>query len=217
MEMDDSLTMGTIIGVVKDFHFTSFKNEIKPYAFFYRVDGHTNTAIKLASADFSSSIAAIENTWNEVNPGIPFDYYFLDEALATLHWSEEKLSTILFDLTALAIFIAFIGMFAITNLVIKDKVKEIAIRKVLGAHINGLIYLITKNFLILVLIANMIAIPISYFIMRIWLDGFAYRMDLSFWIFMGSALLTFVIAWMAIGYQSYRAAQRRLVDSLVYE
>ena len=217
MEENDTLVMGTIVGVVKDFHFTSFKNEIKPFVFFYRADGHSNMTIKLSAIDLSASITELEKIWTKANPGIPFDYYFLDDSIAKLHLSEEKLSTILFDLTVLAIFIAFVGMFAMANLVIKDKIKEIAVRKVLGAEVKGLVLMITKNFMILVIIANMIAIPISYYIMKLWLNGFAYRIDLSLWIFIGSALITFIIAWASVGFQSYKAAKRRLVESLIYE
>lgn len=214
---EDSLIYGKLIGVVKDFHFTNFKSKIKPFAFLMRDNGHQYITVKLKSTDISSTIHEIENIWKEIVPGIPMESYFQDHAFVKLYDSEEKLSAVLMFITGLAIFIAFIGMFAMTNLAIKDKIKELAIRKVLGASIKDLAGIIVRSFIFVIIIANVVAWPLGWFAMDRWLNGFAYRIELSIWFFALSILATLMVAGLTVGYQSLKAAKHNPVNSLSQE
>ncbi len=203
---NDTIQNGVILGVVKDFHFANFKSEIKPFGFYFRDRTEGNLGVKFSTTNLTETLAQIESVWYEVANGAPFEHYFLDENFATLNAQESKLSSILLYLTALAVFIAFMGMFAMANMTIKDRLKEIAIRKVLGASVSGVSKMITQRFLILVLLANAIAIPLAYYMMQQWLEGFAYRTNIGFMMFVLALASTLGVAWITVGYQSMRAA-----------
>jgi len=211
---DSTTRNGKIIGVVKDFHFADYKSSIKPFAFFYRAEPMDFLNVKISTENVSETLRAIERTWSEVSNGAPLEYFFLDQTFTDLLAEESRLSNILLYLTALTLFIAVIGMFSIANMTIKDKRKEIAIRKVLGGSVSGVSNLIVKKFIFLVLIANVIAAPIAYVIMRNWLDGFAYRTSLSVLLFLVAAGSTLLVAWITVGAQSVRAAVSNPVKSL---
>ncbi|MBO3699794.1 ABC transporter permease [Roseivirga sp. E12] len=211
---DSTTRNGKIIGVVKDFHFTDYKSSIKPFAFFYRQEPMDYLNVKISTENVSETLRAIEATWSEVSNGAPLEYFFLDQTFSDLYAQESRLSSILLYLTVLALFIAAIGMFSIANMTIKDKRKEIAIRKVLGGSVSGVSNQIIKKFIVLVLIANLIAGPIAYFIMQNWLDGFAYRTSLSVFLFVVAAGSTLLVAWVTVGAQSVRAAVSNPVKSL---
>lgn len=210
----DSIENGTVIGVVKDFVFTDLKQEVKPYAFFYRNEDLQNLYIKLETNDISNSISAIQEKWEKVAGNLPFEYFFLDETYQQHHEKETKLSQIFLYLTILAIFIAFVGMVAMTNITIKDRLKEIAIRKVLGATSSSVTRMITVKFLILVLVANIIAIPAGYLLMNNWLSEFAYRTELNAFIFIIGMIITLALAWLIVSAQSMKAAISNPVKSL---
>jgi len=213
----NSAERGTVIGVVSDFHFTNFKSEIKPYAFFYRETPLNYLNLQISGQNASQTLAAIEKTWYRFAQDIPLEYTFLDDTFAELHAKESKLSRILLFLTALAIFIAFMGMFASARISIKARRKEISIRKVLGASVSGVTYMITQNFLWLVLVANLVAIPLSFFVMEKWLQGFAYRTSVGFTIILVTILSTLVVAVATVGVQSFRAALSNPVKNLKEE
>lgn len=209
--------MGTIIGVVEDFHFTDFKSDIKPFAFFYRERPQTYLNLKLSTTGLSETLQAVDRVWAQFSNQAPLDYFFLDQNFAELYAKENRLSNVLLFLTILAILIALMGMFAMANITIKDRTKEIAIRKVLGASVSGVTFLITKHFLLLVLLANLIAIPIAYYGMQQWLAGFAYRISLGIALFIVTVLFTLVVAWAIVGLQSFRAAISNPMKSLQEE
>lgn len=211
---NDTIRNGVILGVVKDFHFTNFKSEIKPFGFYFRDRAQTELGIKLAGSNLSNTMVQIENLWDEAANGAPFEYYFLDESFEAMNQQESKLSNILLYLTLLALFIAVVGMFSIANMTIKDRRKEIAIRKVLGSSVYGVSNMIVKKFLALVLVANLIAGPIAYFIMQNWLDNFAYRTSLSVVLFAAAAGSTILVAFVTVGAQSVRAATSNPIKSL---
>ncbi|MCE7994769.1 MAG: FtsX-like permease family protein [Roseivirga sp.] len=213
-KQNDTIRNGSILGVVKDFHFTNFKSEIKPFGFYFRDRPQSHLGIKLSTANLSETMSQIESAWNDLANGAPFEYYFLDESYGAMNAQENKLLNIMSYLTFLAIFIAFIGMFAIANLTIKDKRKEIAIRKVLGASTSGVSNMITSKFLTLVLIANLIAGPLAYLVMQQWLDGFAYRTSLGVTVFAIAIVSTLLVAWFTVGFQSFKAAISNPVKSL---
>lgn len=211
---DTTARNGKIIGVIKDFHFTDFKTSIKPFAFLYRDQAFEYLSVKVATGDMSTTLKEIEGVWSQFGNGVPLEYFFLDQTFAELFAQESKLSNVLLYLTGVALFIAFMGMFAIANLTIKDKKKEIAIRKVLGASASGVSNMITSKFLMLVLVANLIAGPLAYFVMQKWLDGFAYRTELGVAIFLIAIASTLFVAWFTVGFQSFKAAISNPVKSL---
>ncbi len=209
--------MGTILGVVEDFHFTDFKSSIKPFAFFYRERPQNYLNLKLSTNDLAETLQSIDQVWSQFSNQAPLDYFFLDQNFAELYAKENRLSNVLLFLTVLAILIAVLGMFAIANITIKDRTKEIAIRKVLGASVSGVTFLITKHFLLLVLLANLIAIPIAYYGLQQWLDGFAYRISLGMVLFLLTVFSTLLVAWATVGLQSFRAAISNPMKSLKEE
>lgn len=212
--LNDTIRNGTVVGVLKDFHFTSFKSSIKPFGFFYREQTLDYMNLKMSTTNLSQTLEQIEQTWNEVANGAPFEYFFLDETFSRLHEQESKLSEILTYLTILALFIAFVGMFAIANMTIKDKLKEIAIRKVLGASTSRVSAMITRRFIGLVIIANLIGMPVAYQLMSRWLEGFAYHTSIGIMLFIVAIASTLLVAWVTVGSQSIRAAIGSPVKSL---
>lgn len=210
----DSLIYGRVVGVVKDFHYSNFKSEIKPYAFFYREDEAQNLAVRMTSTDVPQNIDQLEAIWNEMAIGVPFESYFLDQSFGELHRTEERLSDVMLYLTLLSIFISFIGMFAIANIVIKSRLKEVAVRKALGATTNQVVNMFTKNFVLLVLIANAIGLPIAYLTMQGWLADFSYRTSLGPTLFVLALVLTIGLAYLIVGLRSFRAANSDLTERL---
>lgn len=211
---DTTIVDGTILGVVKDFHFTDFKLEIKPFAFFYRERSMSYFSLKLDTQNMQETLRQVEEVWQSFANDAPMEYFFLDQQFAEHHAQENRLSQIMGYLTLLAFFIAFIGMFSIANLTIKDKKKEIAVRKVLGASVSGITHLVTGKFLVLVVISNTIAIPVSYYLMNEWLNGFAYRTNLSWLTFFVAIGSTLVVALGIVGIQSLKAALGNPITSL---
>ena len=208
---------GTVIGVVKDFHFTDFKSTIKPFCFFYRKETLDYLSLKVSTNNISKTLQDIEGVWSTFANQAPLEYSFLDQTFAELHAKENRLSSVLFFLTILALFIAFIGMFAIANMAIKSRTKEIAIRKVLGASIASVTFLISRKFLVLVLLANVIAAPFAYLAIQNWLADFAYRTSLGVTLFFVTIISTLLVAWATVGFQSLKAAISNPVKSLQQE
>jgi len=213
-QSDSTTVYGTVVGVLKDFQFTDMRSEIKPFAFYYRDVPLDYLSIKVNTADLSNTISAIEDTWSEVSGGMPFQYFYMDQTFVKLQAQEERLAGIMKYLTGLALFIAFMGMFAIANLTIKGRKREIAIRKVLGASVSGISNMISFRFLLLVCIANAVAIPLAYYAVNQWLAGFVYRTTPGILLFLVAILSTVLIAWLTVGLQSVRAASANLVKNL---
>lgn len=210
----DSLIYGKVLGVVKNFHFSNFKEDIKPYAFFFRENPQENLAIRMNSTNVVANLEQLEGVWNELTVGVPFENYFLDQSFGELHRTEERLSNVMLYLTILSIFISFIGMFAIANIVIKSRLKEVAVRKALGATTNQVVNMFTRNFVWLVVVANLIGLPIAYIIMQEWLADFSYRTTLGPMLFILALVLTIGIAYMIVGMRSFRAATSDISERL---
>lgn len=210
----DSLIYGKVIGVVKDFHFTDFKSAIKPYCFFYRENVTNNLALRMDVAKMSANLQALEDVWNNVAEGVPFETYFLDQAFFKLHEVEERLSSVMLSLTFLSVFIAFIGMLSIVNIAVKGRLKEVAVRKVLGATTPQVVNLFTKRFLLLVLIANIIGLPLAYLTMKGWLADFAYRTTMDPMVFLLAMISTIGVAYLIIGIRSLKVANSNLTNRL---
>ena len=162
----------------------------------------------------AATIAALEEQWGRFVPDLPFEYSFLNERFNDLYQSEQKLGTIFTVFCSLAILIACLGLFGLAAYTAEQRTKEIGIRKVLGASVSSLVFMFSKDFTKLVLVALLIAMPISYFMMSRWLDDFAYRITLGVSTFLIAGGLALLIAWLTIGFQSVRAAVANPVNSL---
>jgi putative ABC transport system permease protein len=206
-----------IVGVAQDFHFASFKCEIKPFAFFINNDWQDNFTIKLSASDITLTISEIEKKWKIFLPDRPFQYSFLDETFANLYKSEQRFNEVFLFLTVLAIVIACLGLFGLTAFMVEKRTKEIGIRKVIGASVTNIIILLSKDFIALVVVGFVIASPVALYFMNKWLQGFAYRVDIDWRIFLLSGLLALVIAFVTVSFQAIRAAVANPVKSLKTE
>jgi putative ABC transport system permease protein len=207
----------TVVGVVKDFNFSSFRDEIEPLLIDNELSGEGTLAVKIKADDISRLIGELKKAWTTISPGNPFDYFFVDELFDAQFRSEERLNKIFSSFSFLAIAIACLGLFGLASFLAEKKKKEIGIRKVLGASIGQVVGLLSREFLILVGLATLVAWPIAYFAMNAWLRGFAFRTNLSPGTFIGSGMAVLVIAFLTVSYQAVRAASANPVDSLKYE
>ncbi|WP_291868022.1 ABC transporter permease [Maribacter sp.] len=203
----------TIIGVVKDFHFSSLKDNIE--ALSLTLNSSANSmAIKLNAGNFSNAIAAIENIWSEMAPGQPFDYYFMEDSFNRTYEAEKRLGNIFIIFTMLSILIACLGLFGLAAFNAEKRTKEIGVRKVLGASVGQITYTLIKDFLKLVGIAILISLPVGWYAMSKWLEDFTYRIEINGWVFVFAALLAVIIAVLTVSYQSIKAAIVNPVKSL---
>ncbi|MFH1942148.1 MAG: ABC transporter permease [bacterium] len=210
-------TEGTIVGVMKNFHFQSVRYEIEPLAIYCRPQWMNYLTIRLAPGDMQESLDVVKSIWESTVPNYPFEYRFLDQDFDRMYRGEVRLGSLLQTFTILAIVVACLGLFGLASFTAEQRTKEIGIRKVLGASVPGVMVLLAKEFVKWVCIANAIAWPIAYFILRSWLQDYAYRAPLSWWVFAGSGILALVVALLTVSYQSVRAALANPVDSLRYE
>ena len=207
----------TIIGVVKDFHLASLHEKIGPLVIYPRRGLTAYLPIRISSNNMSQTISLIKDEWKKFVPDKPFEYFFLDEDLNRLYNSEQKTGEILTSFSLLAIFIACMGLFGLAAFTTERRTKEIGIRKVLGASVLGVIFILSKDFTKWVLLSNIIAWPVAYYFMNKWLQDFAYRIEINWLLFIIAGLLTLVIALLTISIQSIRAAMANPVKSLRYE
>jgi putative ABC transport system permease protein len=171
-------------------------------------------AVKIRPDDIKSTIAYINKVWNQFSPGYPLAYQFMDDSYGKMYQSEEKLGSLLWSFTAMAIVIGCMGLFALAALSAEQRIKEIGIRKVLGAGMLNIIGLLSGNFLLLVLLASFIAFPIAWWTMNNWLDDFPYRVTINIWVFVFAALAAVSIALITVSFQAIRAAMTNPVKSL---
>jgi len=212
---------GIVIGVMKDFHHLSLHSAIGPTVFLHidkEADLNLNyLLIKISPGDIPGTLAFIKKKFEEYSPRYPFSFTFLDDRVDKMYRTDNKLGQILNVFSFTAIFIACLGLFGLAAFTAERRTKEIGIRKVLGASIIHIMTNLSKEFILLVCMANAIAWPLAYYSMNKWLKNFAYRIDLSIWTFMLSGLVAFCIALLTVSYQSIKAATANPVDSLRYE
>jgi putative ABC transport system permease protein len=208
----------TVIGVVKNFHFLSLHNEIAPVIL------HVNPnwpiryiLVKIANVEVPQTLALLRDTWHRVSPNAPFEFYFLDEDVENQYRAEARWGKIVGYASVLAIFIACLGLFGLATLTTAKRIKEIGIRKVLGASVVRIAGLLSKDFVKLVLLANLVAWPIAWYAMNKWLQNFAYRTALGWWIFALAGGLALLIALLTVSTQAIRAALANPVEALRYE
>jgi ABC-type antimicrobial peptide transport system permease subunit len=209
---------GHIIGVMKNFHYQSIRDKIEPLALVVSgVDWLNNMFIKVGSGDITQTMKETEDTWNKILPQYPLEYHFLDEDYDYMYRTETRLSKIVKYFTFLALIIAGLGLFGLSLFTSEQRTREIGIRRVMGGNVLEIVYMLTVEFARLILISCVIAIPAAYFIMKRFLQDFAYHTDLSWWIFVLAALSALVIGIITVSYQSARVSLINPARSLRYE
>jgi putative ABC transport system permease protein len=206
----------TIIGVMKDFHMHSMHLQIEPLMISLDTDWVGYISARVSPGDLQTTIASLGTTLRQFSP-YPFEYQFLDENFDQLYEAETRLGQTFGFFTILALIIASLGLFGLAAFAAEQRRKEIGIRKVLGADVSGLVALLSREFLLLVAIAFVLAAPVAYYVMHRWLENFAYRIQMGPGIFVVAGVLALVIAVATISYQSVRAALADPVKSLRYE
>lgn len=210
---DGSLVPVQVIGVVKDFHFESLRKKLGPLCFF--LGKSTGLAsFKISAASAKALIPQIENKWKALAPGMPFSYRFMNDSFNEMYRSEQRAGTLAVVFAVLAVFIACLGLFGLVTYMAEQRTKEIGIRKVLGASVSNVVSMLSKDFLVLVAIASVLAFPIAWWAMNKWLQDFEYRIGISAWVFVSSAVAALLIALMTVSFQAFKAAIANPVKSL---
>lgn len=206
--------MGTIKAVVKDFNFASLHEKISPIVIFPEYNWFSKVLIKTDGKNTAKTIAAIQNKWHQFFPNTLMEYSFLDQEFDAMYKTDQRTGKILAAFTVVTIFISCLGLFGLAVFSTRQRIKEIGIRKVLGANVMTIVGLISSDFLKLVLIAFVISSPLAYYAMSEWLQDFAYRITIHWWIFASAGAMAVVIAFVTVGYQSIKAALANPVKSL---
>ena len=210
---------GHVIGVIGDFHFESLHQKIVPIVLINPATTPTQSffnslSVKVNGKNITGALASVEKIWKKYLPEIPYQYTFLDERFTKLYESEQRQGTIFTIFACIAIFIACLGLFGLSAFAITQRVKEIGVRKVLGANVSSIVALLSKDFLKLVLIAAIIAFPVAWYAMTHWLEDFAYRINVRWWVFVLSAILALIVALLTVSFQAIKAAIANPVKSL---
>ncbi len=212
-----------VVGVVKDFNYASLTQPITPFVLeMPRNPGQMNNrvryvAVRIGASDLQQTLAFLKSNWEDLVPNRSFDFFFLDSELDKLYSAEEEMGRVFGVFTLLAIVIACLGLFALASFTTELRTREIGIRKVLGAQASGIVILLSKEFAKWVLIANVIAWPVAYYVMERWLDGFAYRTDIRILTFVLATLLAFIIALLTVSFQAFKAAFSNPVRSIRHQ
>lgn len=207
-------TNGKIIGVVKDFHFKSVHEKIEPLIMFVNPDWYSVMYVRINSENTKEALAWIESTFKKFAPENPFEYAFLDDDFDRLYRAEQRTGEIFNYFAFIAIFISCLGLFGLVMFTTEQRTKEIGVRKVLGASVRNVVSLISIDFIKLILISNVIAIPVAWYFMNKWLDSFAYKISIHWMTFFVAGVSSIAIAWLTMAYQSIKAASANPVDSL---
>ena len=207
-------TEGAIVGVVKNFHFQSLRRKIRPAVFYSRPGNNQVVYVKTTGADAPRAIAAAGKLYKQYEQSYPFQYAFLDETFDKMYRGEQRIGQLFRAFAAIAIFISCLGLFGLSAFTVEKRVKEIGIRKVLGASLPGIVALLGRDFLKLVLIAVVIASPLAWYAMQHWLKDFAYRIEIPWWVFLLAGAAAMGVALVTVGFQSMRAALANPVKSL---
>src|SRR4029079_11746229 len=204
---------GTIIGVVKDFNYSSLKAAIEPAIFYYDPAGWA-MYVRTTGKDAAKAIAGAQKVWKTYPSEVPFEYSFLDDDFNRMYKDDQRTGTLFNVFAIAAILIYCLGLFGLATYTAQVKTKEIGIRKVLGASVTSLIRLLSKEFIVLILTAFVIATPVAWYFMSKWLRDFAYRININWWIFLGTGVLAIIIALLTVGFQAIKAAIANPVKSL---
>ncbi len=213
---DGQITGYTIIGVIKDFHFESLRQEIGPLSLVLGKNP-ASVSFRINTADVQSILKTAETNWKSMTAGMPFKYSFMDESFNEVYLVEQRVGKIVFSFSALAIIIACLGLFGLTGFLAEQKTKEIGVRKVLGASVKSILLMLSKESVKWIVISNIIAWPVAYYSMNKWLQDFAYRIEISFWVFVLAGITALLIALAIVSFQTVKAATANPVESLKYE
>jgi putative ABC transport system permease protein len=208
-------SLGYIVGIAKDFNFNSLHHKIETMFLFSQTDwGYGNLSVKINGSKPRDAIEFIQSVWKKNCPAIPFEYEFLDDHFTELYRADSQISTIVGALASLAIIISCLGLFGLASYSAEKRTREVGIRKVLGASLQNIVMMLSKDFLKYVLIAALIACPLSWFAVHKWLQDYAYRIEISWWIFLLAVLIAVIIALVTISFQAIKAAIANPVKSL---
>jgi len=213
----DTPKVGTVIGVVKDFHYASLHSEVEPLMLHVYPPHYSYLSVRIGGENLPETLSRLEAAWREVIPEVPFSYFFLDENYDQQYKAEQTLGTLFAYFTGLALFIACLGLLGLTSFIAQQRTREIGIRKVLGASVSQLIWLLSRQFALLVLIACVPGLLLAYYVMQGWLSDFAYSISLGPGMFLLSALLVALIAGLTVSWQALRASQLNPVEALKEE
>jgi len=205
---------GRVVGVMKDFESRSFRRGLSPVLITTLRKGYSQAGIKLTTTDMSTAMRSIEKIWNTTYPEFVFEYKFLDEKIESFYKQESQLSSLYKVFAILAIFLSCLGLYGLASFMAVQRIKEVGIRKVLGASVSHVIYLFSKEFIILIGIAFVIASPIAWYFMNNWLQDYVYRINISWWIYAAGAFIAMVIALMTVSFQAIKAAIANPIKSL---
>lgn len=213
----NELSEFTIVGVVEDFHFKSLHKIIEPCILVCDPRNFDIISVRIMPGDVRGTLDFIRQKWTEIFPGEQFEYSFLDSRIDLLYKSEGQMRSLFMIFSILSIFVACLGLFGLAAFTAEERTKEIGVRKVLGANTANILFLLSKEFGKWVLVANVVAWPVAYFMMNRWLHNFAYQTGIGLWPFILSAVLALLIALFTVSYQSVKAAIADPVDCLRYE
>lgn len=213
-DTNNRVKRGKVVGVIRDFHFKSLHEKVTPCVIQLYPQVLYKIAAKLKTANLQGTIAHINKVWEQFSPGYPLDYKFMDDTFGKMYETERKLSSLLWIFAIMAIVVGCMGLFGLAAFSAEQRTKEIGIRKVLGASIFHIIGLLSKNFLLMVLLSSIIAFPIAYWAMSSWLEDFPYRVNISWWIFVIAVVAALLIAFITVSFQSIKAATVNPVKSL---
>lgn len=203
-----------VVGVIKDFHSTDLTREIAPVVLFNSVEDFREVAVKVNMGNFKQTISEIQSKWETLYPDFLFSYQFLDDQIAEFYESEQRMSVLLLVFSSIAIAIGCLGLYGLISFMANEKEKEIGVRKVLGASVINILFLFSREFVGLILIAFVVASPLAAYVMDQWLGNFVYRVDLNVYMFLTGMLVTFIIAISTVGYRSVRASLTNPIEAL---
>jgi putative ABC transport system permease protein len=202
-----------VIGIVKDFNFSTLRQQVAPLVLAYGND-QGSIAVKLKTADITTTMSNIEAKWKAIAPELPFEYSFMDDDFNKLYDGEQQVGSLFTIFASLSIVISCLGLFGLATFMAEQRTKEIGIRKVMGASVYGITRLLSRDFLRLVILAVALATPLAWYLISKWLEGFAYRISVSWWVFPVAGMVAVVIACLTVSYQSIRAAVANPAQSL---
>lgn len=213
----DTLKEGKIIGVVKDFHFKSLYDKVDPTVLQIFPGANWKVAVKVDPQNIAGTIEQVEKVWNKFAPDYPIEYIFMDDNFEKMYKAEDKLKTLLWIFTGMAIFVACLGLLGLAAYAAERRKKEIGIRKVMGAENSDIVMLLSKEFLLLVVLAALLAFPLAWYAMQTWLEDFAYRIEMPAWVFLFAGLFAAALAFVTISYQALKAAMANPVANLRFD
>jgi ABC-type antimicrobial peptide transport system permease subunit len=203
--------------VLKDFNDRSFRNDLAPLLITTNNTMYNQAGIKLTTTNISSTLQSVKKIWEETFPNFVYEYKFLDDKIESFYKQESQLSDLYKIFAVIAIFLSCLGLYGLASFMAVQRIKEVGIRKVLGATVTSIIYLFSKEFILLISIAFVIAAPIAWYFMNNWLQDYVYRINVSWWLFAAGGLVAIIIALATISFQAIKAAIANPVRSLKTE